>query len=98
MTTREANKRLSGDLKVLARDTEELLKASATATSDGLDNARHRVTRALESARANCRQLQERTKQAARTTDRVIRSHPYETIGIALGTGLLLGLLARRRH
>jgi ElaB/YqjD/DUF883 family membrane-anchored ribosome-binding protein len=35
--------------------------------------------------------------QAAKATDRVIREHPYESIGAAFGVGLLLGLLVTRR-
>lgn len=30
----------------------------------------------------------------AKSTDRMVRSHPYQTIGIMLGVGLLVGLIA----
>ena len=33
----------------------------------------------------------------ARATDETIRSHPYESLAIALGVGVLLGALIRRR-
>ena len=32
-----------------------------------------------------------------KAADKVIRDHPYQTIGIAFGVGLLIGFLARRR-
>jgi ElaB/YqjD/DUF883 family membrane-anchored ribosome-binding protein len=31
---------------------------------------------------------------SARSTDKLIRSHPYQTLGIVLGLGLIVGLLA----
>jgi len=41
--------------------------------------------------------LEEKTKEAAKATDRTIREHPYESIGIAFGVGLLIGVLVARR-
>ena len=40
---------------------------------------------------------EEKTVERAKAADQVIRTHPYQTIGIAFGLGLLVGLLARRR-
>jgi len=33
----------------------------------------------------------------AKATDKVIREHPYESIGVAFGVGLLIGVLATRK-
>jgi len=38
--------------------------------------------------------LQEQTTVAAKATDRAVREHPYQAIGVAFGVGLLVGLLA----
>jgi ElaB/YqjD/DUF883 family membrane-anchored ribosome-binding protein len=40
---------------------------------------------------------EEAAVQRAKAADRVIRDHPYQTIGLAFGLGLLIGVLARRR-
>ena len=40
---------------------------------------------------------EEMTVERAKAADRVIRDHPYQTIGLAFGVGLLIGILARRR-
>jgi len=40
---------------------------------------------------------EEKAVERAKAADRVIRDHPYETIGLAFGLGLLIGILARRR-
>ena len=34
---------------------------------------------------------------SAKVTDRAIRDHPYESIGIAFGVGVLLGVLINRK-
>jgi ElaB/YqjD/DUF883 family membrane-anchored ribosome-binding protein len=38
-----------------------------------------------------------KTAAAAKATDRCIRDHPYETIGVAFGVGLLIGFLFRNK-
>jgi ElaB/YqjD/DUF883 family membrane-anchored ribosome-binding protein len=39
-------------------------------------------------------QVREKAIYGARTTDRAIRQSPYQTIGIVLGVGIIVGLLA----
>lgn len=97
MTTQEANERLASDLKLVMRDAEDLLKATAGQAGEKISEVRNRLTSALESAKATYGQIQDKTVQAAKATDRVIRDHPYESLGIAFGVGLLLGLLVTRR-
>ncbi len=97
MTTAEANAKLMSDLKAVARDAEELLKATAGQAGEKLSAVRSRLATALESAKGTCDNLQEKTAAAAKATDRCIRDHPYETIGVAFGLGLLAGVLISRR-
>jgi ElaB/YqjD/DUF883 family membrane-anchored ribosome-binding protein len=40
---------------------------------------------------------EEKAVERAKAADRVIRDHPYQTIGAAFGLGILIGVLARRR-
>jgi ElaB/YqjD/DUF883 family membrane-anchored ribosome-binding protein len=97
MTIREANQRLVGDLKVVIRDAEELLKATAGEAGEKVKEVRARLATALESAKGTCERFQNFTEDAARSTDRVIREHPYESLGTAFGVGLLIGVLVGRR-
>ena len=39
----------------------------------------------------------ETAKIAARKADQTIRAHPYESVGVAFGIGVLLGLALRRK-
>lgn len=97
MTTQDANQRLATDLKVVMRDAEDLLKATAGEAGEKVKEVRGRLSSALESAKATCENLQDKTVQAAKATDYAIREHPYESIGIAFGVGLLIGVLVGRR-
>jgi ElaB/YqjD/DUF883 family membrane-anchored ribosome-binding protein len=99
--SRQARERALADLQTLARDAEELLQATAHDASGQAREARSRVMAALERAKSTIGELQghtfDRVKVAARKTDTIIRGHPYESMGLAFGAGLLIGLLAIRR-
>jgi ElaB/YqjD/DUF883 family membrane-anchored ribosome-binding protein len=97
MTTEQANERLTSDLKAVVRDAEELLKTTAGQAGEKVSEVRKRLATALESAKATCHRLEEKTIAAAKATDRTIRDHPYESIGIAFGVGLLVGVLVARK-
>ena len=96
-----ARERVLADLRTLARDSEDLLKATAGDVSDKAKEARQRVLLTLDKARATCDTMQEETmaraRAAAKKADTVIRDHPYESIGISFGVGLLIGVLVGRR-
>ena len=51
---------------------------------------------AIERAKDLCERLQDQTTAAAKATDKTIREHPYQAIGIAFGVGLLIGVLVSR--
>lgn len=96
-----ARERIKGDLENLTRDAEDLLKATAGDMSEKTNAIRSRVAAALERAKTTCTHLQEQTlataKAAAKKADVVIREHPYESIGVAFGIGLLIGVLVTRK-
>lgn len=96
-----ARERVYADLRALSRDAEELLKATAGDVSEKAKEARARMAAALDRARVTCDDLQAKTTASARAAatkaDTVIRDHPYESIGIAFGVGLLIGVLINRK-
>jgi ElaB/YqjD/DUF883 family membrane-anchored ribosome-binding protein len=57
---------------------------------------RAKLEAATEKAKEVCKRLEEKTVAAAKVTDKTIREHPYEAVGIAFGVGLLIGVLAMR--
>ena len=96
--TNEANvQKLMKDLKVLSRDAEAILHATAGQAGDKLGDLRDRLSGAVESAKETCRRIEEKAIAGAKAADETIREHPYESIGIAFGVGLLIGVLVSRR-
>ena len=59
--------------------------------------ARAAGTAAWDATKATYQQIQNKTVQYSKMTDRAIREKPYVALGIAFGVGMLLGLLASRR-
>lgn len=92
-----STERLVSDLKAVAHDAEDLLKASAGEVSEKAREARARLTAAVERAKDACVGLQEKAVAGAKATDKAIREHPYQSIGIAFGVGVLIGVLVTRK-
>jgi ElaB/YqjD/DUF883 family membrane-anchored ribosome-binding protein len=95
--TEEAERRLTSHLKALVQDAEELMNATAGQAGASVSETRSRLAAAVESAKATCQRLEEKTIAAAKATDKTIRGHPYESISIAFGLGLLVGVLIARK-
>ena len=93
----QADKKLARHLKALVEDAEELMNLTAGHAGEKVSEARSRLAAALETAKATCQRVEEQTIAAAKATDRTIREHPYESIGIAFGLGLLVGVLVARK-
>ena len=89
--------KLVKDLKTCACDAEEWIKATAGELNDKTKEARLRFKNTLNAAKESCEALEEKALNGVKTADRKIRTYPYESIGIALGVGLVLGLLIGRR-
>ena len=51
----------------------------------------------VEAAKKVWDKSKESVKETAMKTDEAIRSHPYESIGIAFGVGVLIGVVIGRR-
>lgn len=96
-TRHESAEKVKEDLKQLVRDSEELLKAGAGELNEKGREARAKLQATIEAAKATCHRLEEQAVACAQATDRVIREHPYQSIGIALGLGVLIGALVARK-
>ena len=83
--------KLVEDLTVLAQDVEELVKVSAGNLGE---ESKEQLVSAVQRIKARCERLKGHAVAGARATDRVIRLHPYTSLGIAVGVGFVLGALA----
>ena len=93
----DSTEKLLQDLRAIVHDGEELLKAGASELSERGTAARERLSAALEMAKETRRKLEKQAMAGVKATDRVIREHPYESIGIAFGVGMLLGVIINRK-
>ena len=89
--------RLVSDLKTVTRDAEELLKTVSGQRGNGSNEMRARLSSAIDSAKATYHRLEGKAVAGAKATDKAIRAHPYESLGVAFGMGLLVGVLMGRK-
>ncbi len=52
--------------------------------------------RLVDDLKLMVQRAEHRARERARAADKVVRDHPYQTIGIAVGLGVLIGALAQR--
>jgi ElaB/YqjD/DUF883 family membrane-anchored ribosome-binding protein len=96
-TTDVTLRKLVDDFKVVCQDAEALARVTAGDLGDKVREARTRLNSSLETARHNFEHLQAQAAEKAKQADVVIRSHPYESVGVAFGVGVLLGAVLGRR-
>jgi ElaB/YqjD/DUF883 family membrane-anchored ribosome-binding protein len=81
----------------LAQNAQELLAATADVSETKITEARNRLSAALERGKQAWGHVQEQACAQAKVADELVHEYPYQSIGIALGIGTLLGLLMARR-
>ena len=93
--------KLVQDFKVVVADAEELLKATASTAGEKVAVARERIQDSLHKAKVKLAEAEDmivqKGKEAARVTDEYVHENPWRAVGIAVGTGLIIGLLIGRR-
>lgn len=82
----------------LAEDAQALLAATADVAEAKVVEARKRLSAALERGKQAWGYVQDSAVEQAKAADKVIRDHPYQSIGIAFGVGAVIGLLLGRRR
>jgi ElaB/YqjD/DUF883 family membrane-anchored ribosome-binding protein len=95
--TMEGQERLAENFKTVTQDAENLVRETASGLGERAREARARLAASLAGARENLHRFNEKALEGAKATDRVIRDHPYQSIGVAFGIGILIGVLVTRR-
>ena len=85
------------DARTLADDARALLEATSNIADEKISAARERLSVALASGKQTAARLQQKVIEGARYADDTVRSHPYQSIGIGFGVGILIGMLISRR-
>ncbi len=98
MTANAMNtEKLVTDLKRVVRDSEDLLKSTTDTVGEKTCAVRERLAEALAAAKRSCGQFEEKAIAGAKVADKAVREHPYQSMGVALGIGLLIGVLVTRK-
>ena len=90
------NETMEGQLKTVTEDAENFVRETGSGLSEKAREARARLAASLASAKAGLSRLNEKAVEGAKATDRVIRANPYQSIGVAFGIGILIGVLVTR--
>jgi ElaB/YqjD/DUF883 family membrane-anchored ribosome-binding protein len=92
---------LLADLKTVMNDAEALLRATSTQTGEKIQEVRARAEESLRQAKQRLSTIEDealrRAREVADATDEYVRDNPWQSVGIAAGVGLLVGLLLTRR-
>lgn len=97
-STAQTPQDLLGELKTLVSEAEKMIGASLTEHSEDAINAlRARFDATQERLGELCVTARKKVVAGARYTDETIRANPYQSVAIAVGVGLLVGVLLGRR-
>lgn len=101
MSSEVTTDQLVEDLKVVINDAEALLRATSAQTGEKIQEVRARAEASLRQARERLSEVEEealrRARELADATEEYVRDNPWQSLGIAAGIGLVLGVLIARR-
>lgn len=103
--TQVAREKLVSDFNTVITDSEELVKAMASAGGEKATALRGDLERKLRTARERLvdieRKAVDRTREAAKETDVYVHEHPWQAIAVGAAVagvvGIVLGLMLNRR-
>jgi ElaB/YqjD/DUF883 family membrane-anchored ribosome-binding protein len=85
------------ELQALIEESEKLLKSSAALVGEEAETLRGQIALKLQQARDSVTSVRERTQPVVDATETYIGGHPWQTVAISAGFGLVVGLLLGRR-
>ena len=92
--------KVMADLRVLATDMEELLKATAGQTGQQVAQVRAKAEESLASVKARVADLQHealaKTRVVGRAADDYVHANPWRVLAIGAVAGLVLGFALNR--
>ena len=86
------------ELQDLIAESEKLLSDSASLVGEEGETLRAQVGLKLKQALDSVNNVRERSKLVVDATENYIGGHPWQTVAISAGFGLVVGLLLGRRN
>jgi ElaB/YqjD/DUF883 family membrane-anchored ribosome-binding protein len=97
-TAAESPEQIVEHISRLMAEAEAMLEGPvAERAGDKIQDLRSRFNQLQSKASLAYTDARQRVVAGAKATDQTIRAHPYESLAIALGVGVLLGALIGRR-
>jgi len=90
------SEKLVRDVRLVLHEAEELIKATAGDIGERTREARAKLAGALVVTRQTCNQVEQRLARRIQAADAFVRERPFESVGVAFGMGVLLGIILER--
>ncbi len=97
MADEQIKDQVFSELQALIEESEKLLKSSASLVGEEGEDLREQVSLKLKQALDTVSNVRERSKPVVEATEAYIGGHPWQTVAISAGFGLVVGLLLGRR-
>jgi len=85
------------ELAALIEESDKLLKDSASLVGEEAETVRAQLSLKLKQAVDSLGSVRDKTKPAVQATENYIGGHPWQSVAISAGFGLVVGLLLGRR-
>jgi len=99
--TASQREKLMADLRIVVADAEQLLKMTADEVGEGAAGLRERLQDRLAHSKDTLLALQaaatEKAKAVGVAADDYVHDHPWKSVAIGAGIGVIVGLLIGRR-
>ncbi|MCO7520032.1 MULTISPECIES: DUF883 family protein [Pseudomonas] len=86
------------ELQALIEESERLLSDSASLVGEDADTLRAQLGLKLRQARDATSRLGQKAQPVVEATQQYIGGHPWQTVAVSAGFGLVVGLLLGRRQ
>jgi ElaB/YqjD/DUF883 family membrane-anchored ribosome-binding protein len=93
----KTREQLAEELRTLTKDAEALIGSSGEELLQQTQQLQQKLKGALDLLSIGYENFGEQAKAGVKAADKVIRRNPYAAIGVALGAGLLVGYLIKRK-
>ena len=96
-TSSQSPEQIFNELRALVMEAEEILgREPACSCAGSFAELRDRIEAAQERVTNVYRDVREKAAEGAKRADEYVRANPYQSIAVALGIGLLAGVLLGR--
>jgi len=89
--------RFQHSLRTISDEAKGILDSLGQDTQGYTGQVKERLAGIADYAGEASHEIERQLRQKANELDSVVHKHPYECLGIAVGVGLLFGLMAGRR-